>query len=175
MARKAKYGKKSLAEAVERYFASITRTIPVMEKKDSGEKDKFGHTIYELKAVVNNLGEIAMITEYIVPPTVSGLCQYLGIHRSTWSDYCDSKTHPEFSDTTKRARGLMRAYLEQELLTRKDVRGIIFDLQNNHNCSDRTELELGPTAGAVLSAGSMPLEERKKILEQIARDYGSSE
>ena len=171
MARPKKYTKKTLAEAVERYFASITRIVAVTEMVDTGMRDDKGHKVYERAAVKNSLGEEAKVEEYIVPPTVGALCEYLQIHRSTWADYCDHNLHPEFSDTTTRARGRLRAYLEQQLLIRKDVKGIIFDLQNNHGYSEKRELELGEKATKAISTGSIPLSEKKQMLEEIAREF----
>lgn len=172
MGRNKKYNKKTLAEAVDRYFGSITRTITATELVDSGERDSKGHKIFNRVPIVNSLGEEAKVEEYIVPPTVGGLCQALGIHRSTWAEYCDETTHPEFSDTTTRARGRMRAYLEQQLLVRKDVKGIIFDLQNNHGYSEKRQLELGERASKAVSVGSMPMNEKLELLEEIAREFG---
>ena len=136
MARPKKYTKKALAEAVEHYFGSITRIVTAKELVETGKRDDKGHMIFERIPIKNSLGEEAKVEEYIVPPTVGALCQHLGIHRSTWAEYCDSVQHPEFSDTTTYARGRIRAYLEQQLLTRKDVKGIIFDLKNNHGYSE---------------------------------------
>lgn len=172
MARPKKYTKKTLAEAVERYFASITRIVPVTEMVDTGMRDDKGHKVYERVAVKNSLGEEAKVEEYIVPPTVGALCEYLQIHRSTWADYCDHNLHPEFSDTTTRARGRLRTYLEQQLLVRKDVKGIIFDLQNNHGYSEKCQVELGERASKAVSVGSMPMSEKKFLLEEIAREFG---
>jgi len=173
MGRPKKYSEKTLAKAVNRYFASITRIVPVTEMVETGERDSKGHKIYERRAVVNSLGEEAKTMEYIVPPTVGGLCEFLGIHRSTWAEYCDRDLHPEFSDTTTRARGRLRAYLEQQLLTRKDVKGIIFDLQNNHGYAEKRQLELGDQAARAITAGSIPMSEKKLLLEEIAREFAS--
>lgn len=172
MARPRKYTKKTLDEAVERYFGSISRTVTATEQVATGQRDSKGHMIYEPRAIVNDLGEEIRVTEYIVPPTVGGLCSYLGIHRSTWAEYCDQDQHPEFSDTTTRARGRMRAYLEQQLLTRKDVKGIIFDLQNNYGYSERRQVELGERATKAVSAASMSMGEKMAMLEEIAREFG---
>ena len=171
MGRPKKYTKKTLAEAVDRYFASITRIVVMTELIETGERDDKGHKIYERKAITNSLGEEAKVEEYIVPPTVGALCQYLEIHRSTWAEYCDPEKHPEFSDTTTRARGRLRAYLEQQLLTRKDVKGIIFDLQNNYGYSEKRQVELGDRASKAVSAASMSMGEKKELLEEIAREF----
>lgn len=167
MARPKKFTAAKLRKEVERYFDSISRTITVKEKKDSGERDKDGHVVWEFVDIINDLGEPLRKREYIVPPTVGGLCDYLGIHRSTWNDYCNPELHPEFSDTTTRARGSMRAYLETELLTRKDVKGVIFDLQNNYGYTDRKEIEIGSETKKLMAMQSMTTEAKEEILKQL--------
>lgn len=137
-----KYTPKKLEAAVKRYFKSISREVTVTEKKPTGEKDKMGHMIYEDVVVLNALGKPVKMTEYLVPPTVGGLSEFLDIHRDTWNDYCDHEKHPEFSDTTTYAQGRMHAYLERESLTRqgKDLKGVLFNLENNFGYKERMEL-----------------------------------
>lgn len=171
MGRPKKYTRKSLTEAVEHYFASITRVVPLTEKRDTGRKDGDGHKIYENVPVLNTLGEQATMEEFIVPPTVGSLCMALGIHRSTWADYCDPDEHPELKDITTMARERMRTYLEQQLLTRKDVKGVIFDLQNNHGYTEKRQVELGERASKAVFAANVPLSERKALMEEIIRDF----
>ncbi|MBR3008372.1 MAG: hypothetical protein IKH70_07200 [Stomatobaculum sp.] len=172
--REKKYTRKKLDEEVERYFKSISRTAPVTEEVWTGSLDGHGHKIMETQDVTNDLGEVMMRREYMIPPTVSGLCQFLGIHRATWARYCDAELHPEFCDTTTRARGYMRAYLEEQLLTRKDVRGIIFDLQNNHGYAEKKEIELG-TRAARAFGGGIPAEEREELLQMLREEAGKDD
>lgn len=139
MGRKRAYTKKRLKEEVERYFATITRMVKVTEKVDTGRRDKSGHVIYEQKPVTNQLGQQLEVVEYLVPPTVGGLCEFLGIHRDTWHEYCQQE---EFSDTTTRAQGRLRAYREEQLLIRKDVKGIIFDLENNYGYKEQKDVHI---------------------------------
>ena len=147
MGRPRKYTSRTLEKAVKKYFDSISRDIGMTEKVDTGQRDGSGHKIFKDEPVLNKRGEQVKITEYLVPPTVGGLCESLGIHRSTWAEYCDQDQHPEFSDTTTRARGRLREYLEQQLLIRsgRDVKGVIFSLQNNYGYADRKEG--GPDTG----------------------------
>ena len=137
-----KYTARTLKKAVEEYFKSITREVVMTENKPTGEKDKMGHMIYEAVEIVNSLGKKMVITEYLVPPTVGGLSDYLGIHRDTWNDYCNREKHPEFSDTTTYAQGRIHAYLERESLTRqgKDLKGVLFNLENNFGYKERHEI-----------------------------------
>lgn len=167
MARPKKFTAAKLRKEVERYFDSISRTITVKEKQDSGERDKDGHVVWEFVDIINDLGEPLKKREFVIPPTVGGLCEFLGIHRSTWNDYCNPELHPEFSDTTTRARGSMRAYLETELLTRKDVKGVIFDLQNNYGYTDRKEIEIGSETKKLMAMQSMTTEAKEEILKQL--------
>lgn len=136
---------KSLEKAVQAYFDSITREKTVMEDKPTGQRDKYGHMIYEPVEVTNRLGQPVTVTEFLVPPSVGDLSQFLGIHRSTWYDYCDPDKHPEFSDTTTWALGRIHAYLERESLTRegKNLKGVIFNLENNFGYRERLEVQTG--------------------------------
>lgn len=125
-----KYTKKGLEKAVKGYFDSISRKVRALD--DDGE------------AVYNDAGESIWVTEYIRPPTVGGLCLYLGIDRSTWQNYADRSLHPEFQEITAYARMRMEAYLEEQLVTReKNVQGLIFNLQNNYGWREKREVELG--------------------------------
>ncbi len=171
MGRPKKYSAKRLAKEVDRYFASISRIVTVTERLPTGERDSKGHEIYRTQPVINTLGEEMKTEEFLIPPTVGGLCRFLGIHKSTWAEYCDSSLHPEFSDTTTRARGRLRAYLEQQLLTRKDVKGIIFDLQNNHGYTEKREVELGAKAAQAAGAAALSMGEKKELLRLIAADF----
>lgn len=120
-----KYGKRTLKEAVERYFQSISRTI--QPKDEDGEPIK------------NDCGEPVRIIQYVTPPSISALCLFLGIDRSTWQNYGE-----EFPEVIAFARARLEAYLEEQLLVReKGVQGIIFNLQNNYGWKQKQEVELG--------------------------------
>ena len=137
-----KYDAKKLDKAVKKYFRSISREKTLTEKRATGQKDKMGHMIFEDVEILNALGKPMTVTEYLVPPTVGGLSDFLGIHRDTWNDYCNHEKHPEFSDTTTYAQGRIHAYLEQEMLTRqgKDLKGVLFNLENNFGYKERLEV-----------------------------------
>lgn len=131
-----------LEKAVEKYFKSITREVKLTESKPTGQKDKDGHMIFEQVDIINGLGKPVTVMEYIVPPSVFDLCEFLKISESTWNNYCDAQKHPEFLGTTTRTRGRMRAWNEQQLLTRsgKDLKGIIFNLENNYGYKERLDV-----------------------------------
>lgn len=163
-----------LAAAVQRYFDSISRDIQVCDKVPTGELDRYGHPLFRDEPAYNRLGKPIMRQEFLEPPTVSGLCLALGIHRSTWAEYAKDA---EYSDTTTYAQGVMRAWNEQQLLTRsgKDVRGIEFNLSNNFGFRDKVEVELGEQSRKAVAREPMTLEERRRLLEEIASEWNDGE
>jgi len=145
-----KYTARSFAKAVKRYFDSISREAGVTEKKPTCRLDKYGHMIFEDVPVENRLGETMKRIEFLLPPTVSGLCVALKIHRSTWSDYAKD---PEFADTVACAGGLMRAWLEEQSLMRqgKDFRGVEFNLVHNFGVGKEVAADAGGTVEDLLA------------------------
>ena len=142
-------------EGVDAYFASISRTVEATERIETGAK-----TFVE-QPILSDAGEPIRYREYVVPPTLWGLCEYLGITPKTWNSYCDRLKHPEMQDAVLRADGLMREWKEQALLTRKDVRGIIYHIQN-----DLGRLELPVPAEPERTALSLG-EKRAILLEEL--------
>jgi len=152
-----KYTKKSLERAVDGYFASISRTVDALD----------GHG----RPMRNDAGDPIRVTEYVRPPSVGGLCLYLGIDRSTWQNYADRELHPELAEITAYARVRMEAYLEEQLLTReKNVQGLIFNLQNNYGWREKREVELGGetrrTVAESTGAGGMSIAEKMALLRE---------
>ncbi len=116
----------SLEAEVERYFRSISRTVIAAEKD---------------VPILNDDGEPIRYREYVVPPTILGLCEFLGISRETWDDYCEGLSHPEFRRAAVLARERMQDWSQRALLTKKDVRGLIYILQNWPMLPQRPEEE----------------------------------
>ena len=127
----------ALEEAVERYFCSISRTVTA---EDRGSP------------ILNDEGEPIRYREYVIPPTVSGLCESLGISRATWRELSDPRRHPEFRGAAALVRDRMQDWSQQALLTRKDVRGLIYILQNTLDLPEEQE-------------ESLSLSERRDLLE----------
>lgn len=173
MGRPKKYTERTLRKAVEAYFRRITRTITIREQVNTGEKDGWGHWVYELQDICNDDGEPVKVRQFVVPPTVGGLCEALGIHRSTWADYCDGEKHPEFQGVTAWAREVIQHYLESELLGRdgKNLKGVIFSLQNNFGYSEKREVELGARAAKAVTAAAVPMEEKRAMLKELALEF----
>lgn len=154
-----KYGSaKALREAVNGYFNSISYT-QVMMRGD--------------EPVLNDSGEPIKFLVYVRPPTVSGLCIYLGIDRSTWNNYCDGELHPEFSDITSGARLIMEAYLEEQLVVReKSTQGIQFNLENNFGWKKKREVDLGTeTRASMTKMSAMTMDEKLAAIRAVALDF----
>lgn len=149
-----------LEEAIEAYFRSISRTVTAVERRETGEKGADGKKIVEEIPILNDDGKEIRYREYVIPPTVWGLCDFLGISRETWEDYCNADKFPQLHAATERAGALLQDWSQRALLTRKDVRGLIFILQNALD-------------GAAGRSGEAPTEElslsrRKTILEELS-------
>lgn len=158
---------------MNKYFKSITRRAVVKEMVPTGEQDSRGRDICESRPVINSLGKEVEFTEYVLPPSVAELCEALGIHRSTWANYCNRQLHPEFADITGEVRERIKAWNERELLTRpgKDLRGIIFNLQANYGYGgEKREMELGPDARKAVGGG-MSMREKYTLLKALAEEW----
>lgn len=144
-----KYTKQALESAVRDYFARITREVVIQERVPTGEKDAWGHDVYEWRDVENSLGEKAKRTEYLVPPTLGGLCIHLGIANSTWSRWREQKKYKEIIEFVD---DRMIAWRKEQVLIRKDVKGLIWDLEVNHGCG-KQEKEKNPEVSVVIEGG----------------------
>lgn len=152
MGRKKAYTERTLRAAVKKYFSSITREVELTEKVDSGRKDDKGHVIWDTVKVKNNLGQVATVTEYLVPPTLGGLCQYLKINGSTWSRWSDPKKYPEFEEIIEDVKERMTTWRMEQVATRKDVKGLIWDLETNYGCGKQQN---GPKQLTVVLEGDL--------------------
>lgn len=165
---KTRYTAVGLRKAVERYFAGISRTAPVTEPVPTGELDRKGRPLFEERIVHNDAGETIQRTEFLVPPTVGGLCQALGISRQTWASYADDQKHPEFAETVRAARDRLVAYLVEQTLLRdgRDTKGPMFVLAQayaDYGFGVRHEIELGPRASEAMS-----MRDKQAALQEIA-------
>lgn len=154
-----KYTAKTLEQAVNRYFKSISCTRNAMDLE--------GNQIF------NDDGEPITYTAYVRPPSISALCLSLGIEKRTWANYAEQETMAPVVENTK-AR--VEAYLEEQLTIReKGVQGIIFNLQNNYGWKQKQEVELGEKTRKDLNVQSMSLEEKLDACRKAAamfRDGG---
>ncbi|MBM6896879.1 hypothetical protein H9X86_05795 [Pseudoflavonifractor capillosus] len=155
---------KALMREVQQYLDSISRTVEVTEQVPTGEVDEKGHPIYERRVVYNDRGEIIHTREYLIPPTITGICLHLGITPGKWKQWCDHQAHPELEEATEWVEGILRAWSEEQLLTRKDVRGVVFHLQNNYGYAQKVEVEAGPQTRQVQALST---QEKLALLQEL--------
>lgn len=163
-------GARTLLAAIESYFTSISRTVDAVERIETGEKEAGGKKVVLERKILSDNGEPIRYREYVVPPTIWGLCEHLGISASQWAAYCDARRYPEFREATERAKGYFREWNERELLTRKDVRGLIYHLQNLSGSS-----VWGGGEEAVSPLEGMSLSERRTALLQLHGEGGDDD
>lgn len=127
------YTPRTLKKAVDKYFASISRTVPVKEPILTGELDKYGHPVVQYEQVHNSLGEAVYTTEFLIKPSKAGLARFLGIHRSTWDNYHNPDVYPELQDIVEDADDRIFAWTHDQLLSRngKEVKGIVVELEHS--------------------------------------------
>ena len=155
---------KALMRQVQQYLDSISRTVEVTEQIPTGEVDEKGRPMYERRVVYNDRGESIRTREYLIPPTITGICLHLGITLGTWKQWCDHRTHPELEEATEWVTGILQAWSEEQLLTRKDVRGVVFHLQNNHGYAQKVEVEAGPNTR---QAQALSTQEKLALLQEL--------
>lgn len=156
MARPRKYKTKAEFEAaVNRYFDSISRMVPLMEAVPAVDEDgkilltNKGHTVYVQRQVLNMAGEPLQQLEYVMPPTILGICNALSISRDTWSSYGRRKG---FSDVVTRARARIEQYLEEQLIANpRATQGIRLNLCSNYGWSDKRVVEVGEDTRDVMA------------------------
>lgn len=148
--------KTSLRRAIEKYFRSISVKVPMADLSGN--------------PILNEDGEPVIKTEYIIPPQIPAMCLELGITDRTWRRYCDHELHPEFEDVTEEAMLRFKAYLVDQSLTReKGLQGILFNLEVNHGCSRKQEIELGEKTRLVLPKVEMTIEEKLAMIAAAAK------
>lgn len=166
---------KALRSAVESYFKSISRERVVKECYNTGQKDGWGHFVYEWRAVTTDDGALMIERVFFVPPTRGGLIDYLKISRDTWWRYCDHEENPQFAETTEWAEEQLLAWREKELLKRpgKMLRGLEVDLNANYGYGAKIAAG-GKAEDKKPAKPPMSLGEKLSILKEIgaAVDFG---
>ena len=89
---------------------------------------------------------ISLCAEYEQIPTEVGFAQFLGIHRSTFWDWCNrtKKSDSSYSDSVKRWKQFFEGELTDRTIYANNPAGSIFLLKNNHGYSDKQEIEVTP-------------------------------
>jgi len=78
------------------------------------------------------------VKECIRPLTISWLALELETSRQTLINYWDSE---EFFDTIKKAKQRIESWTEEQLYRTTQVTGVIFNLKNNYDWKDKSEVD----------------------------------
>lgn len=188
MARK-KYTASGLKKAVEKYWASITVTKPMLVKRpvlvekttETGETvmvpelDKFGHEQVCYQKVITADGVPAMETTYTQPPSITGLCLYLGVDRSTFFRWTKLRENggeitPEeekICNIVTQARGRIEEYLIRQTENPRAARGAIANLEANFGWKRRREVGLDEETRAVAATTGMTMDDKLETLRRL--------
>ena len=159
----------TLWKAVKSYFDSISRREPVMEPRDTGELDRYGHKVYEMVEARNGKGETVFHTVYLLPPSVGDLCEHLRISSSTWHRYCQD---PNFEEVTEWATDRFKNWRMNELVTRPDklIGGIKYDLELNYRTAAKKAVEVTILGGDLKGMPESELQEMAARMERMGSD-----
>ena len=159
---------RALWKAVEDYFATISREETVMEPRDTGEIDRYGHKIYEDVPALNGKGKEIKRTVYLVAPTVGGLATHIGVSNSTWFRYCSEELHPEFAEVTEWATDRLKNWRFEELMVRPDkmTKGIMHDLAVNFQATAKQTVDITILGGDMQEMSDSTLAELAKKVER---------
>jgi len=95
------------------------------------------------------------------PYTITGLCLYLDIDRSTLLRYEEKE---EYCNTIKRAKNKIENYVEEmSLIGKLNPTVSIFNLKNNFNWKDKTEIETNQNIKVDNPYKELSIEELKKL------------
>lgn len=150
----------ALETAIVAYFDAISHTETATVMVPTGELDSKGREIKERRELPGKV-----VTHWLKPPSVAGLCLHLGINRDTWCKYAK---RPGYEDTCERARMRLEDYWVAGL-ERNSSRGAEFALANNYGWSGRWQAK--PDDGG--TGGGQTVEEY--LRKQEAKDGGNYE
>lgn len=182
MGRKRKLTARALKNGVERYFNSIRsetpmmRCVPVLLETEDGTKvpklDEFGHVMMKYEPVVSVSGEPVMQVEWVEPPSIIGLCLFLGIDRTTFYRWCNpegdlDEEEEEFCNIATRARGRIEAYLTAKTEDKTAARGAIANLEANFGWKRKREIGLDQPTQRAVAMASMTSEEKLSALREM--------
>lgn len=153
-----------LQNAINRYFASISRTVQATERVDTGKVDRKGQPIFQSVIVTNDLGEDIYTRQYITKPTIAGLCVFLGISKDTWAEYSHREGYEHICAAAKLE---MERDRSERLGNGPGDRGIEFDLKCNFGWKDEITIEAGEKMQKAMTASQMSLDEKLELLEEM--------
>jgi hypothetical protein len=113
-----------MQEAIDAYFAEI----------DAHNRDVIGKDMITLMR----------------PYTVTGLAIALDLTRQGLIEYSQKK-NGEFSDTLRRAKAKVERFSEEQLYRTGQVTGVIFNLKNNFDWKDKSEVDQNLSGGVAVT------------------------
>ena len=163
----------AFARAVDKYFDAIRVVRPLIraeidyQQTEDGSYtvrlDQYGHPAEKYVRQIAADGKPAEEEIWIKKPSIAGLCVYLKIHRSTWSEYAKREG---FADTVERARGRVEEYLAGKVLEKGSSAGAKFSLQHNCGWKERQEISLDERTAEAVSQ-KMTLQESIELLKSL--------
>lgn len=116
-----------LAAACRAYFDSISAEIEVT--REAWEKQPDGKWVKVSMPVIGKDGNRILRTEWFTPPTVGGLCAYLGISRARFSELAKNE---KYADAIADARAVITTYLEERISdpSIKNIKGVQISLES---------------------------------------------
>ena len=182
MGRKKKMTPKAFERRVEVYFDGIRaetpmlRKVPRLEEGASGKLvpclDEYGHERMQYEPVISASGKPVMRVEWIEPPSIIGLCLFLGIDRSTFFRWCNPPEDADeetkrFCNIATRARGRIEAYLTARTEDKAAARGAIANLEANFGWKRRKEIGLDEQTQRAVAAAGMTADEKLAVLREM--------
>ena len=171
-----KYTAAGCRKACNGYFDSISYETTVMRQKadldDAGypQLDAFGHIKYKHVPIVTADGNEAKELRWIEPPSIQGLCLFLGIDAATFWRYTNDDEDLSLAKEAKLAKARVEAYLISRLEDKSAANGTKFNLQHNFGWMEKKEIELGAGTRRTIAATGMTMEEKKAILQEIGAE-----
>ena len=153
------------AAAVDAYFDKITYEEPARHP-DAWVSGKY----IPGDPILNKDGEYIMLKKYVVPPSVIGIQNAIGVSRETWSNYSDV---PSYAEVIEYARRRIEEYLNQALITMgRDNKGVIFSLENNFGYREKRDDTVHQTTADI--SDTLTPEEKLEALRklELIRDEG---
>lgn len=134
-----------MQEKIEDYFKCITLDKPdtyqerVWEELDLTDPEwKRMKWVYETREKLNNAWKPIIDTEWLEIPSILWLCIHIWLHRKNLIEY---EKKDEFRNTIKAAKVIIERYNADQLHREKQVTWIIFNLKNNFDWKDKTEVD----------------------------------
>jgi hypothetical protein len=114
------------------------KTVAEMQKKI----DEYFASCFQ-KKIIDGEEQIILIR----PLTMSGLGLALDLSRQAIMEY---KNLDKYGDAIKKARMRCENFAEEQLFTNRNAAGVIFNLKNNYNWRDKTEISADVTNAFIL-------------------------